>query len=76
MLKRAETAQAEVNHCFDNKIPLKHYEIEFFDRTGSIKFMEEKINSSHNAVISECIDGYYEMIKQNFLKRRDVTCQN
>lgn len=74
LFARTESAQYISSVCKENDIPIKHYEIGFFDERNAKEFIAESFrlkrkqnnnNSTITASIQSCIESYYNTVNQN-----------
>lgn len=65
---RTETAQYIASFCAENAIPIKHYEIGFFQETAAKSFIAQSIVEKGNSPTPadwDCINTYYDVVQRN-----------
>lgn len=68
LFARTETAQYITSFCAENSIPIKHYEIGFFQETAAKSFIAQSIVEKGNTPTPadlECINAYYDVVQRN-----------
>ncbi len=67
LLARTETAQYIASFCAECGIPIRHYEIGFFNESAAKDFIVKSVAGKSNPTKpdNECADSYYDVIKRN-----------
>lgn len=77
LLARTETAQYIASFCAENKIPVAHYEIGFFDETAAKSFIVRSVAGKNTPTKPDitCAEKYYDVVntKISHLKKEHLS---
>ncbi len=71
LLARTETSQYIASFFAEQSIPIRHYEIGFFNETAAKEFVIKSVvgKDAPTQPDKECVDAYYDVVKNNITEK-------